>query len=126
MTFYAECKETTVTSRSTVLEATNCQPKGIKSIVKKEVVRKYKHEVEQHPCVGHFTVKQWKNEDFDKRWCNISKVWKSIPSVVYSMYTGIPSMFYKQRSIKLRSDSSVTVLMRTLLCSNPITLHIKA
>ena len=88
MAFYAECKKTTVTSSSTVLEVTNCQPKSIKSIIKKEVLRKYEHEVEQQPCVGHFTVKQWKN-DLDKRWCNISKVWKSIPSVIYSMHTGI-------------------------------------
>ena len=38
-----------------------------------------------------------------------------------------PSKFYKQRSIKLRSDGSVTLLMRTLLTllrSNPVTLHI--
>ena len=35
-----------------------------------------------------------------------------------------PSKFYKQRSIKLRSDGSVTLLMLTLLRSNPVTLHI--
>ena len=82
ITFNAECKKTNVTSSSTVLEANNCQPKSIKSIIKREVVRKYEHEVEQQPWVGHFTVKQWRNEDLDNRWCNISKVWKSIPSVV--------------------------------------------
>ena len=102
ITFKAESKKTIVTSSSTVLEANNCQSKSIKSIIEKGVVRKYEHEVEQQPWVGHFTVKQWKNEDLDNRWCDISKAWKSIPSVVYSVHTGILQQLLQTNVYKVK------------------------
>jgi len=98
----AECKETTVTSSSTALEANKCQPKNIKPIVKKEVVTNYENVVEQQPLVGHFTVKQWKNEDVDNRWCDISKVGKGIPSVVHSVHTGILQQLLQRNLYKIK------------------------
>ena len=102
----AECKETTVTSSSTALEANKCQPKNIKPIIKKEVVTNYENVVEQQPLVGHFIVKQWKNEDVDNRWCDISKVWKGIPSVVHSVNAGILQQLLQRNLYKVNPFAS--------------------
>ncbi|XP_031552542.1 uncharacterized protein LOC116289742, partial [Actinia tenebrosa] len=107
ITYNAESKKSILTSNDTVIEVNNCQPKSItrKSILKNELVRKYEVEVEQQPWVGQFMPKQWKNKDLHKEWCDISKVWKNIPTVVYSIHTSIiqqllPTKVYNVKKLK--------------------------
>ena len=47
-------------------------------------------------------MKQWKNEDLDNRWYDISKVWKSITSVVYSVHTGILQQLLQTKVYKVK------------------------
>ena len=47
-------------------------------------------------------MKQWKNEDLDNRWYDISKVWKSISSVVYSVHTSILQQLLQTNVYKVK------------------------
>lgn len=73
----------------------------MKSIIKKEVVKKYENEVKQQPWVGQFTVKQWNNDDLHKEWCDITKVWKNIPTAVYSIHTSITQQLLQTKVYKV-------------------------
>ena len=82
-------KTTTITSSSGTTQVSKCQPRHIKPILKKEIEKKFEEEVKQQPWVGQYLVSQWKETDLEKESYNISKIWKGIPDVVYSVYTSI-------------------------------------
>jgi len=102
ISYDTENKKTILTYNSTVLEVNNCKPSSMKSIIKKEVVKKYEFEVKQQPWVGQFTVKQWNNENLHKEWCDLTKVWKSIPTVVHSVHTSITQQLLQTKVYKVK------------------------
>ena len=79
---------TTITSNKGQIQVTKCQPRNIKSILKKEIEKKFEEEVKQQPWVGQYIVNQWPDEDLDKESYNIdiSKIWRGILDVVFSTW----------------------------------------
>ena len=82
-------RKTTLKSCSSVVEVCKCQPRHIKTMLKKEVERKYQEEVKQQPWVGQYVTNQWQDKDLHHESYNILNIWKNIPNVVYSVHTGI-------------------------------------
>ena len=82
-------KTPTIISNKGQIQVTKCQPRNIKSLLKKEIERRFEEEVKQQPWVAQYIVNQWQDEDLDKESYNISKIWRGIPDVVYSIYSSI-------------------------------------
>ena len=90
-------KTTTVTSNKEQTEVIKCQPRNMKSILKKQSEKKQEEEVEQQLWVGQYLTNQWHNKDLEKESYNINKIWKNIPNVFFSIHTSIQQQFITKK-----------------------------